>query len=146
MKIRTIAVSLIIMLILCSCTVKPAAISYGNDACAYCKMTIVDKQHAAQMVTKKGKPYKYDAIECMLHDIEDKDSSDFKFLLVTNYQTPAQMIDAVTASYLVSETIQSPMGANLSAFVSDEKALPFVKKANDKLYNWQSLQKYFYGN
>lgn len=38
-------------------------------------MTIVDKQHAAQVVTKKGKAYSFDAIECMVHYSEKMDPS-----------------------------------------------------------------------
>ena len=64
-------VSLITLLwLFYSCNISPKAINYGADGCHYCKMTIVETTHAAQIVTKKGKPYKYDAIECLLNDFE----------------------------------------------------------------------------
>ncbi len=56
--------------LLSSCQPRPEPIHYGQDACDFCRMTIVDKQHAAQMVTEKGRVYKYDAIECMLNDLK----------------------------------------------------------------------------
>ena len=55
-----------ILIILCSffsCSKTPQPINYGTDMCHFCQMTIVTKTHAAQMVTTKGKQYKFDAIE-----------------------------------------------------------------------------------
>ena len=43
-----------LLLILIGCNASPKAIDYGNDGCHFCKMTIVDKVHAAEIVTKKG--------------------------------------------------------------------------------------------
>lgn len=63
----------ILFILITSCSIEPAKIQYGKDACHYCKMNIVDKMHAAQYVTKKGKAFKYDAVECMLNDLKDKD-------------------------------------------------------------------------
>ena len=48
----------VLLLIFTSCNVGPQAINYGSDGCHFCKMTIVDKVHAAEIVTKKGKVYK----------------------------------------------------------------------------------------
>src|SRR5690606_40631353 len=58
-------------LLLTACEVAPEKIEYGTDACSYCDMTIVDPKHASQVVTKKGKNYKYDAVECMVHHLQD---------------------------------------------------------------------------
>ena len=44
-----------ILLITVSCKVEPDEIEYGKDGCHFCKMTIVDNQHAAELVTAKGK-------------------------------------------------------------------------------------------
>ena len=62
----------IITVLLVSCNVSPQHIEYGTDACHYCNMTIVDRQHAAQLVTTKGKAFKYDAIECMVHSLQNE--------------------------------------------------------------------------
>ena len=54
-----------LLIILCSffsCSKTPQPINYGTDMCHFCQMTIVTKTHAAQMVTTKGKQYKFDAI------------------------------------------------------------------------------------
>ena len=46
---------------------KQEEINYGVDACAYCKMNIVDPKFGAELITKKGRVYKFDAIECMVN-------------------------------------------------------------------------------
>ena len=63
------------------CEVKPQEIAYGQDACHFCKMTIVDRQHAAELVTVKGKAFKYDAIECMMNHLKRWNHPEVKFHL-----------------------------------------------------------------
>ena len=127
-------------IIFTSCSIEPSKIEYGKDACHFCTMTIVEKTHAAEIVTKKGKPFKYDAIECMHNDLLERDSYEIELFLVTDYLNPTILIDAKTATYLISPAIQSPMGANLSAFATKEDAEKFVKTDADKLFNWQEIQ------
>jgi len=130
----------VFLLILTSCNVEPEKINFGTDACHFCKMTIVDQQHAAQYVTVKGKQFKFDAIECMLNDLEENTTSNISVFLVSDYGSPGNMTDATTATYLISEEIKSPMGAFLSAFSSNEKAKETHKKSGGKLYSWTTIK------
>ena len=102
------------------CSVSPKPIDYGHIACHYCSMTIVDKQHAAQLVTTKGKVFNFDAVECMMNQLKD-DQTEMALFLVNDFDRPGELVDAKNATYLISENIPSPMGAFLSAF-SEEKA------------------------
>lgn len=129
--------------ILISCEVSPQEIHYGADACHYCKMTIVDTQHAAQLVTEKGKAFKYDAIECMLNHKANWDQTAIKFHLVADYNNPKILIDATKAHYLVSESIPSPMGAFLSAFEDEQKIVKIRTEKGGETYSWESLLKKF---
>jgi len=135
---------LIFMMVLTtvSCTVKPAKINYGEDHCHYCDMTIVDKTHVSEYVTKKGKSFKFDAIECMTHEINQKNNlNNLAYVLVTNFNKPGELIDARKATFLTSKAIKSSMGANLSAFSSKEQGLAAQKKFGGKLYTWSQLRK-----
>ncbi|MGB5462039.1 MAG: nitrous oxide reductase accessory protein NosL, partial [Aureibaculum sp.] len=114
------------------------------DACHFCKMTIVEETHAAQIVTKKGKAFKYDAIECLLNDLENHEKEDIALYLVTDYLTPQKLIDAKTATFLISKSIQSPMGANLSAFENRNEIEEYAKNEEDKIFDWADLQKHFF--
>lgn len=126
-----------------ACTVEESPIVYGKDACHFCKMNIVDKQHAAEIVTKKGKPYKYDAIECMIKDIETRDVNDIALFLMTDYLTPGKLVDATTATYLISDKLPSPMGANLTGFKSKIKAEEIQKEKSGTLHSWDELRELF---
>lgn len=137
-KVINAAFAFVLCLFL-SCSIEPEQINYGSDACSFCKMTIVDQQHAAQYVTKKGKQYKFDAIECMVNDIGENGSDDLEILLIADYQAPGSMTPAKEATYLISKEIKSPMGANLSGFASKEQALSVQKDRGGELYSWNQL-------
>lgn len=136
-------IGIVILLLTISCKVEPQAIEYGKDQCSFCVMNIVDKTHAAQYVTKKGKQFKFDAIECMVNDIIEKSEENIAIMLVANYDNPGEMIDAKTATYLISEEIKSPMGANLSAFLLAEKALELQQKHSGEIFTWHTLKQKF---
>ncbi|MFD0989381.1 nitrous oxide reductase accessory protein NosL [Mariniflexile jejuense] len=133
-------VSIIILLpLLSGCNTSPQPINYGIDGCHYCKMTIVDKVHAAEIVTKKGKAYKFDATECMVHFLDEFNTNDIKLYLSNNYIEPTVFIDATKATFLISENIPSPMGAFLSAFKTKEDAVKIQTKKGGNLYSWETL-------
>ncbi|MEJ5262655.1 MAG: hypothetical protein WHT45_08235, partial [Ignavibacterium sp.] len=50
-------------ILLFACSPQPEPIDYGNDICDFCKMNITDNKYAAEIVTSKGKIYKFDSIE-----------------------------------------------------------------------------------
>ncbi|WGF91614.1 nitrous oxide reductase accessory protein NosL [Aequorivita marisscotiae] len=134
---------LVILVLFTACTVKPQPINYGSDVCHYCNMTIVDKQHASQMVTAKGKAFKYDAIECMVHSLQDEfKDTEMAHQLVADFYQPGELINATEASYLVSEQLQSPMGANLSAFKNTENGQKALEEFSGKIYTWKEIQEY----
>ncbi len=130
---------LFIGMLLVSCSNEPEPIVYGGDNCSYCKMTIVSKAHAAQMVTKKGKQIKYDAIECMVQDnLQNYEVSEIAIMLVADYEQPGTMLTAQEASFVIDEKISSPMGANLAAVKKNSNQEEF-----SEVYTWNELKKYF---
>lgn len=129
-----------------SCEVKPQPINYGVDACQFCKMTIVDKQHAAQIVTEKGRVYKYDAIECMLNDLKNWDRPPVALELVADYAHPGEFTDAKNAHFLISDAIPSPMGASLSAFENQELRKKTLTQVGGETLEWVQVRKKFTQN
>lgn len=126
-----------------SCEVSPQKIEYGSDACHYCQMTIVDQQHASQLVSTKGKAFKYDAIECMVHSLQEQmTETPMALYLVANFNEPGQLMDAEAATYLVSDQIQSPMGANLSAFPDQASAVEKQEQFTGETYSWKEIQEH----
>ena len=121
-----------LLLVFTSCNVGPEAINYGSDGCHFCKMTIVDKIHAAEVVTAKGKVYKFDATECMINFLNEFDTSTIALYLSNNFTNPEELIDATQATFLISKNVPSPMGAFLSAFKNKEDALTLAQKIQTK--------------
>ncbi len=128
-----------LLLSVTSCEIKPAPINFGSDSCHFCKMTIVDRQHAAQYVTKKGKQFKFDAVECMLNDLSENGIGHLGLLLVSDYVHPGEMTDATQATYLISEGIKSPMGANLSSFSNKSDAENALETHGGELFLWKEM-------
>ena len=125
---KKVFLHIVVLLIATCCSIEPQPINYGKDACHYCKMSIVDRQHNAEIVTKKGKAFKYDAIECMVRDIGRRDENEIALFLIADYTIPGKLVDATRATYLISATLPSPMGANLTGFEHQENAIKIQQK------------------
>lgn len=139
-KFLKLFIGFAILLLTVSCKVAPEAIEYGKDQCSFCKMNIVDKTHASQLVTAKGKQFKFDSIECMVNYLGENSEEKTAMLLVADYANPGEMTDAETATYLITPAIKSPMGANLSAFSIKDNAEEFQQKNSGELYAWETLK------
>lgn len=126
--------------LLYGCKVEPQPIQFGIDQCVYCKMTIVDEVHCAQVVTNKGRASSFDAIECMVDFLSDKSEADFSYLLVADFANPGEMIDAKNALYLISKQIPSPMGAFLSAFPDAEALQSLPENIDGRQLTWKALK------
>jgi len=112
-----------------------------NTQCVHCNMTIKDKLHRAE-ATIEGKTFNYDAIECLINHIKTKNKTHISLLKVADFKT-GELVNAKKATYLVSENIPSPMGANLSAFKNFKHASILKSKQGGILYNWESIKEKF---
>ena len=140
---KNFATILLIILLAYGCSISPNPISYGSDSCHFCSMTIVDRQHAAQFVTEKGKAFKFDASECMMNHVKGIDKSKNALFLVNDYNEPGKLIRAEQATFLISENIPSPMGEFLTAFSSVEDAEKAQQENSGELLTWQELKNRF---
>ncbi|MBL1281540.1 MAG: nitrous oxide reductase accessory protein NosL [Fluviicola sp.] len=141
MKIIKILTSLFLVVVMQSCSVEPQVINFGKVHCHHCDMTVVDKSHAAEYVTKKGKAYFFDAAECLVMKINDEDNeNDLAFILVSDFTNPGNLIDAIKANFVVSEAIKSPMGANLSSFSSTEDAQKIIDDNDGEMFTWNEIK------
>ncbi|NEV93699.1 copper-binding protein [Psychroflexus sp. YR1-1] len=141
------AIIILYCLAVAACDKSAKPIAYGEDQCDFCSMSIVQKTHSAQLVTEKGKQYKFDAIECMVNYIKEEPG---KFeeanLFVANYNQPGKMIPAEQSTYLISENLASPMGANLTAFVSSAEAKAVQTKLGGQVYTWYEIKEVIHKN
>lgn len=124
-----------------ACSTGPKAIDFGSDGCSFCKMTISDKRFGAEVVTQKGKVYKYDDISCMLKAIKQgkPNQSDVAAYYVVDSKGAGVLINAQTASYLKSDAIKSPMGSNTCAFVNEKEADDEKAQFDGTVLKWDDL-------
>ena len=127
------------------CTPQSEPIQYGQDACKYCQMIIVDQRYGCELVTVKGKVYKFDAIECLLNFTLDNsvEKSDIHFQLVTSYDQPGKLVAAENCQYLRSPQLHSPMGMFLTAFEKNKTTMEFQARYGGKIYGWNLLNDQF---
>lgn len=128
-----------------ACSKRPAALDYGNDACALCSMTISDTRHGALFVSDKGRTYKFDAVECMIESLTPGDKfadTVVHSFYVVDYSQPGVVIDAASASYLVSPAVPSPMGANVSAFEARASADSVQTAKGGDVMDWGAIREH----
>lgn len=126
---------------LSSCSKGPSPIQYGHDMCHFCKMTVTDQRYGTELVTKKGKVFKFDSIECMGLYLKagDIQPGDYHGLYVTDFLRPGQLIDGEQAYYLKSQQLPSPMGAYLTAFGTTEAAAQYQQDKGGETFQWQDV-------
>ncbi len=142
MKNFTLILLLVAAFGLQACKKKFVPVYYGHESCTHCKMTIMDKHFAAEILTGKGKAYKFDDFGCLLKYIKEEkfNDPDAKYF-VADYNDPeGKFLDARHAIYLHSETLHSPMNGNFAASSSNEDADKLNVAFNTRLFTWENLK------
>ncbi len=118
-----------------SCSTEPVPLVYGKDSCYFCKMTLVDKRFGAELVTTKGKVYKFDDLNCFLNFYNSGHGADntIKYKLVIDYAHPEKFLNADEAFYLKSASLRSPMNSEVAAF-QDKPTLDEFKRELTGIY------------
>lgn len=133
---------ILIVFILSGCSNKSEPINYGYDSCDKCRMQIVDRKYGTELVTSKGKIYKFDSIECLVFFTENSIDDENFFTLVTDYLNNNELINSKKAFYLQSENLRSPMGLNITAFSSQSDLKKFKEKYSGKELSWKEIIEY----
>ena len=130
-------------LVFWACSIEPEPLIYGKDQCHSCKMTLMDQKFGAELVTTKGKVYKFDDINCLFnfYNAGSVNKDDFRFKLVVDFSQPEKLIDAEKAVYLKSGEIKSPMASQVAAFETAQTNLAAEWNATE--YEWGELQNQF---
>ncbi len=135
-----------LFLFLSSCSSKPEPINYGTDNCGLCKMTIIEKEYACELVTTKGKILKFDDVNCMIKYLKTSQTTDkdYAFMMVNDFENPKNFIDVRKLNFVSGEAYKSPMRGDLAAFSNlrnIEKAKQ--KDPNIKVFSWKELLEKF---
>ena len=101
----------------------------------------MDNKFGGEIITTKGKIFKFDAIECMVNFVKQGKINDNEVnkYLVIDASKGGTFIDAKNATYLISENFPSPMGADLSAYSNRSDAEGFQKNYQGELKTWDEI-------
>jgi copper chaperone NosL len=128
-------------LLLMACQSGPEPISYGKDNCRHCKMIISDNRYGSEVVTKKGKVYKFDSVECLASYLHEHTDTEAQLLLVTDFNNPGTFIETSQARFLQSEQLPSPMGMNLTALAGEDAARQLAGEKGGEVLTWETVRK-----
>ena len=138
MRIVNLILACIVSFGFISCSTEPEPLAFGTDICHFCKMTLVDNKFGAELVTKKGKVYKFDDMNCFLNFYNSgyENVEDFQHKLVIDYSNPGKLMDATNGFYLKSAAIHSPMNGQVAAFESKASMDTFKKEWKAIYLGW----------
>ena len=136
-----------VLLFLLSCSFLSCAktevvpIKLNIDNCDFCGMSIADGKYGAEVITQKGRVYKFDDIMCMANYVKENSDTKFTAYYVHDYTQVNQLIPAETAFFLSGGDIHSPMRGNVVAFSSEKDAKHFAEKLKAETITWDAILK-----
>ena len=132
--------SSIVLFLLISCGSKEAQpIKINVDNCDFCGMSIADGKFAAEVITEKGRVYKFDDVMCMVNYCKENANTKMGAYYVNDFSQDNVLIPANTAFFLSGGTIQSPMRGGIIAFSTEGDAKEFATKLNAKPITWKAI-------
>jgi copper chaperone NosL len=143
-KAKTAVLSIpviVLSVLISSCSVKPEPFKYGKDDCYFCKMGIVDPKFGGEVITKKGKLYKFDDVICMARFIKSGvlKEEEISKKVVINFEKENDFLDVSKTTFWVSPELRSPMGSNAAAFSSPKSAEKAKAGKEGPFMNWDEL-------
>jgi copper chaperone NosL len=138
---RNLVLTAIIAMTLGACAAETEPMIYGKDNCTFCKMGIIDPKYGAEIVTKKGKVFKFDDVICLAHFLSSGSvkPEQTAHSVVINFEKENEFLDINTAAFWVSPELKSPMGSNAAAFVNPEAANRIKGDRPGEVLNWKTL-------
>ena len=141
-RIQTIT-AVIYLMLLSSCSAGPESLKIGKDNCSFCKMTISDNRYGAEIITLKGKVYKFDDSYCLLSFIHSKtvEKKDLDKVYFTDYMDEHALIKADNAFLLQSDFFRGPMNGNMAAFSNEDSMKKIAQQYKGNIIMWKQLTK-----
>jgi copper chaperone NosL len=108
-------------------------------------MTLMDDKFGGELVTNKGKVFKFDDIKCMIsfQNSSEGKADGYAYELVVDYAHAADAFDLIPAGdafYLQSTKVKSPMAGNVAAFKQQAEQQEYQKKWNGSVLSWNEVK------
>lgn len=123
------------------CSAGPRPINYGQDACAFCKMTLMDKHYGAEVVTKKGKVFVVDDTNCLVQFLKKGGvpSDEIAGRYITDYAHSGILLEVEKAIFLHSDKLNTPMASGLAAFAGPNDLDSVKSQTGGEVMRWEQV-------
>ena len=128
----------VLSLCIMACEPQVRPIDYGQDACDYCRMSIVEDHYGSELLTTKGKAYKFDSIECLAAFVlKERVPPKLVYgLYFTDVEQAGILVAREGLHFVQAKKLKSPMGLNLSAYASAETAASVAELYFGSVMSW----------
>lgn len=140
-NLSKVAIAASMFIFFASCSSSPEPFQYGKDVCYFCKMGIVDPKFGGEVITKKGKVYKFDDEVCMIRFLKTGElkENEISKKVVVNFLKQNDFITVENAFFYQSLELKSPMGGNAAAFSSQQEAEKLKEPSDVQIFKWKDL-------
>ena len=102
-------------------------------------MKISNAKFAAEVITDKGRYYKFDDIACMIQYVKGNTKVAYSSIFVSDYGNDNKLIPAESSLYLKGGSISSPMRGDVAAFQTQQDFDAIGKNLNATQTSWAEL-------
>lgn len=133
---------IIFLLLAISCDKKDSEpIKLNVDSCNFCKMKIADGKFGAELITEKGRVYKFDDLHCMVSFSKSDDKINAKYYYVNDFNQSNVLISAESTFYAQGGKIRSPMMGNFIATKTNSEVEKLAAEYDAKIISWSEIMK-----
>lgn len=118
---------------------QPPTLAIGRDVCDACGMIISEARFAAATVTTDGKTFKFDDAGEMFNYHAQKPELPVRAWFVHDYNSQ-NWINGLSAFYVLSKDIKSPMGTGVAAFADKSSAETFAARFSAKVMTFEQVR------
>jgi copper chaperone NosL len=123
-----------------SCSTQPEPIIPGKDSCTFCKMPVADLKFGGEIISTKGKIFKFDDLGCMIHFLSGAENTQSaKSILTVSYSSGHDLADVKKSFFLVSSNLHTPMNSGTAAFKTKEEAEEAQRTLTGNILTWNEL-------
>jgi len=134
-----VAAIIVAALVLASCAREPKPIKLNADHCDHCKMSISNGQFAGEVITEKGRYYKFDDAACMIQYVKENTKVKYASMFIADYLNANALMPVKNSFFLKGGSIASPMRGDAAAFSSEKQAQEYAEKLKATPMTWDEL-------
>ncbi len=140
---KNVMVAFSLVICFASCDKAPDPILLGKDNCYSCKMTISSEKFGAEIVTVKGKTYKFDDSKCLLSFLGSGyvARADIHETYLTDFCEPHSLLPVTNCKLLKSVELRGPMGGDIAAFSHADSLKKMQQFYPGTLVGWDEINK-----